>query len=108
MRSSFKTCASKSSACNRGESTPFRVRNSVLRCMPSRTVTRDFSGPGAFPKAKVVRLALRHFGARFFQNAALALGQALDAVSGNFIENGIHFFAKKFFGRQVLFRYLGA
>src|SRR5882724_7299879 len=36
-----------------------------------------------------------------FKNAPLALGQALDAVGGNFFENGIDFLAEKFFRRQI-------
>src|SRR5260370_21484000 len=46
MRGSLSRWASKSSVCRRGESTPLRAKNSVLRWMASRTVIGT-----AYPKS---------------------------------------------------------
>ena len=37
------------------------------------------------------RLAFGHLGAGRLQNLAFAVGQAVDAVRGNFVEDGVHF-----------------
>src|SRR6266496_481192 len=47
------------------------------------------------------RLTPGHFLARSFEDLALALGETLDAVLGDFVEDGIHFAADEFIRRQV-------
>ena len=42
-----------------------------------------------------------HLGASCFQDSPFAFRQALDAVSGNFVEDRINFFADKLFGRHI-------
>src|ERR1043166_8220124 len=49
-------------------------------------------------------LALAYLRSRRLEYFALSLGQTLDALSGNFVEDGVHFFAQEFFGRQILHR----
>lgn len=49
------------------------------------------------------RSAFSHFGAGGFEDFALAVGEALDAVGGNFVEDGIDFFRDEFFGREFGF-----
>src|SRR3954469_19643260 len=46
-------------------------------------------------------LAAGHFGASGFENAAFPLGEALNAVSGNFVENRIHFLGDEFAGGEI-------
>src|SRR6266516_781785 len=45
-----------------------------------------------------------HFGPGFFENGAFAFGEALDAVSGDLVENGVHFFAEEFSRGQFFVR----
>src|SRR5512133_766343 len=47
-------------------------------------------------------LPLRHFGPGGFEDAPLAFGQALDAVSGNFVQDRIDLAANKLRWRQIL------
>ena len=53
------------------------------------------------------RSTLRHLCASGFEDFALALGQALDAVGGNFVEYRVHFAADEF-GRGKIVHGLGA
>ena len=44
----------------------------------------------------------RHFAAGLFEDFAFSRGQALDAVRGNFVEDGVHLAFHKFVGGQFL------
>src|ERR1019366_2024460 len=52
-------------------------------------------------------LVFRHSLAGFFEDLPLAFGQAVDAVPGNFVEDGVHFTFHKFVGGQILVRLVG-
>lgn len=47
--------------------------------------------------------AFAHFGTGCLEDAAFAIGEALDALGGDFVEDGIDFFAEEFFRRQFFF-----
>src|SRR5437588_1802269 len=50
------------------------------------------------------RSALRHLRTSRFQNPPFALGQALDSMGGDLVQNRIHFLAQKFIRGQILRR----
>src|ERR1035437_7344430 len=52
-------------------------------------------------------LVIRHSLAGFFEDLALAFGQAVAAVPGNFVEDGVHFAFHKFIGGQLFVRFVG-
>ena len=59
------------------------------------------------PGRRPAFLMFRHSRAGLFQDLPLAFGQALDAVRGNFVEDGVHFAFHEFVGGLFFIRFAG-